>query len=70
MSRFWNMILGWEKVLETSSIDEYMKMKNELEIKGVQTQSEFINNPSSHRGLGSLNNVGTYYLYVKKIKNK
>lgn len=68
MSRLWNMIFGWEEVLATQDINQYMKVKNELENKGIRTQTEFVNNSFSHRGIGSLNNVGMYYLYVKKVK--
>ncbi len=68
MGRLWNLLFGWEEVLVTPDMNQYMKMKNELENKGIRTQSEFINNASSHRGIGTLNNVGMYYLYVKKEK--
>ncbi|MFV0467220.1 MAG: hypothetical protein ACK5ML_14360 [Lachnospiraceae bacterium] len=69
MGRLWNMIFGWEEVLATSNIDQYMKMKIELDNKGIESQTKFVNNPGSHRGVGTMNNVGMYYLYIKKAKN-
>lgn len=62
------MIFGWEEILVTQDIDQYMKMKSEMANKEVITRTEFINKSSSQRGLGSKNNVGVYYLYVKKDK--
>ena len=44
MGRLWNLLFGWEEVLVTPDMNQYMKMKNELENKGIRTQSEFINN--------------------------
>jgi hypothetical protein len=40
-----------------------MKLKSDLDSKGISTRSEFVN--ARHRGIGSIGN-GTYYLYVKK----
>ena len=68
MGWLWNTIFGWEEVLVTQDINQYMKMKNEYENNGIETQSEFVNSPSSHRGVGMMNNVTMYYLYVKKNK--
>lgn len=68
MSWLWNMIFGWEEILVTQDINTYMKMKAELNSKGIITRTEFANNPSSHRGTGLMNNVSTYYIYVKKDK--
>ena len=62
------MIFGWEEILVTQDIDQYMKMKSEMANKEVITRTEFINKSSRHRGLGSKNNVSVYYLYVKKDK--
>ena len=65
MSRLLNMLFGWEEILVTQDMDQYMKAKTDFESKGIKTRSEFIN--SKHRGLGSIGNgVCMYYLYVKK----
>ncbi|MCF8018820.1 MAG: hypothetical protein K9L62_05360 [Vallitaleaceae bacterium] len=63
MSRLLNIIFGWEEVLVTQDLNHYMKLKSDLDSKGIATRSEFVN--SRHRGIGSIGN-GTYYLYVKK----
>lgn len=66
MSRLWNMIFGWEEVLVTDNIDQYMKVKSELNNRGIMTRTEFVNNAGRNRGIGSMNNVAMYYIYVKK----
>ena len=63
MSRLLNIIFGWEEVLVTQDLNHYMKLKSDLDSKGISTRSEFVN--ARHRGIGSIGN-GTYYLYVKK----
>lgn len=68
MGWLWDMFFGWEEILVTQDINRYMKMKTELNNKGIITRTKFINNPSSNRGVGPINNMCTYYLYVKKDK--
>jgi archaellum component FlaG (FlaF/FlaG flagellin family) len=68
MGSIWKAIFGWEEVLVTYDINLYMKTKNEYNNSGIATQSEFVNNPNSHRGFGSVNQTTMYYLYVKKDK--
>ena len=70
MGRLWNMIFGWEEILVTDNIDQYMKMKTEMNNKGIETRTEFYNKSRSHRGIGSMRSEVTYYLYVKKDKKQ
>lgn len=67
MSRLWDMLFGWEEVLITDNMDKYIKMKTELNNKGIKTRSKFVNS-ENHRGIGSMRHVRMYYLYVKKEK--
>jgi hypothetical protein len=68
MGWLWNMIFGWEEILVTQDIDKYMQVKNDLNSKGIISKTEFVNNPSSNKGIGPILNTTMYYLYVKKDK--
>ena len=70
MGRLWNMIFGWEEILVTDNIDQYMKTKAEMDNKGIETRTEFFNKSRSNRGIGFMRSAVTYYLYVKKDKKQ
>lgn len=68
MGWLWDLIFGWEEIFVTQDISQYMKKKTELNNKGIKTRSRFVNHSSSNRGIGTMGNFCTYYIYVKKQK--
>lgn len=71
MSRLLNMIFGWEEVLVTQNINQYMKMKNQLNDNGIRSKTEFVNSSGGSMNRASMistKSITTYYLYTKKVK--
>jgi hypothetical protein len=60
-------LFSWEETLVTSNIDDFMKIKYELESKGVKFKTK-VKVSDLHRNFYAIDNCTTYHLYVKKTK--